>query len=304
MRVHARGYGVKRVPAGAGLRTRGDHARGLARRARAGAGVRQQLLIEDDHHLLELGRAEQLRALDQMHGPRGRTRSGPSSGGGTCSPTARRAPARRGDPAEPRARRSTTRGAGRCSTAWCGRRAGAGIALMLNPAAASALPGTLLQLPDWAASPSGAPGCASSPGSYARSARRYSGRFVPARVENRPLPQVGEWSIWNEPNGRHFLAPQWRRIGGEVDSLVAGALPPPLRGAGAGAAPQPATATPASTSARPRPPGWRRGGAARLDGAGAVRSRADLRRLRAAALHGGGRPVARCDGYRRSTPTG
>jgi hypothetical protein len=40
--------------------------------------------------------------------------------------------------------------------------------------------------------------------------RRYSGSYV---AEGRTLPRVSFWSLWNEPNGVHFLAPQWDRIG-------------------------------------------------------------------------------------------
>jgi hypothetical protein len=40
-------------------------------------------------------------------------------------------------------------------------------------------------------------------------ARRYSGRFTPAGART-PLPRVGTFTLWNEPNGPDFLQPQWR----------------------------------------------------------------------------------------------
>ncbi len=40
-------------------------------------------------------------------------------------------------------------------------------------------------------------------------ARRYNGSFVPAG-EHTPLPRVGTFTLWNEPNGPTFLQPQWR----------------------------------------------------------------------------------------------
>ena len=41
--------------------------------------------------------------------------------------------------------------------------------------------------------------------------RRYAGGYV---AEGRTVPRVSFWSLWNEPNGPHFLAPQWDRSGG------------------------------------------------------------------------------------------
>jgi hypothetical protein len=41
--------------------------------------------------------------------------------------------------------------------------------------------------------------------------RRYGGDYA---VGGRTLPRVSFWSLWNEPNGVHFLAPQWDRSGG------------------------------------------------------------------------------------------
>jgi hypothetical protein len=40
--------------------------------------------------------------------------------------------------------------------------------------------------------------------------RRYDGRYVPqATGRFGPLPRVGAWSVWNEPNQPGWLAPQW-----------------------------------------------------------------------------------------------
>jgi hypothetical protein len=40
-------------------------------------------------------------------------------------------------------------------------------------------------------------------------ARRYSGTFIPAG-ERTPLPRVAIFTLWNEPNERGYLAPQWQ----------------------------------------------------------------------------------------------
>lgn len=40
--------------------------------------------------------------------------------------------------------------------------------------------------------------------------RRYSGSYV---ADGARVPRVSFWSLWNEPNGVHFLAPSWDRIG-------------------------------------------------------------------------------------------
>lgn len=40
-------------------------------------------------------------------------------------------------------------------------------------------------------------------------ALRYSGRYTP-KGEAHPLPRVGIFTLWNEPNQSGFLAPQWR----------------------------------------------------------------------------------------------
>ncbi|MDQ6750716.1 MAG: hypothetical protein M3Z33_08205, partial [Actinomycetota bacterium] len=40
--------------------------------------------------------------------------------------------------------------------------------------------------------------------------RRYSGGYV---ADGRAVPRVSFWSLWNEPNGVHFLAPPWGRKG-------------------------------------------------------------------------------------------
>jgi len=46
-------------------------------------------------------------------------------------------------------------------------------------------------------------------------ARRYSGKFTPAG-ERTPLPHVGTFTLWNEPNGFDFVRPQW--VGGVAAS--------------------------------------------------------------------------------------
>jgi hypothetical protein len=42
--------------------------------------------------------------------------------------------------------------------------------------------------------------------------RRYDGTHTDE--DGRLLPRVSYWSLWNEPNGIHFLAPVWQRHGG------------------------------------------------------------------------------------------
>jgi hypothetical protein len=47
--------------------------------------------------------------------------------------------------------------------------------------------------------------------------RRYSGSYSPpgkSVAGFTPLPRVGYWSIWNEPNQPGWLAPQWQTVGG------------------------------------------------------------------------------------------
>ncbi len=41
-------------------------------------------------------------------------------------------------------------------------------------------------------------------------AARYSGRYTPAGARA-PLPAVGTFTLWNEPNQSGFVSPQWRR---------------------------------------------------------------------------------------------
>jgi hypothetical protein len=75
--------------------------------------------------------------------------------------------------------------------------------------------------PRWAMAP-GAPVAAqanhyapSAPafGAFVRAVgRRYSGSYRPAGAAE-PLPRVGFWSIWNEPNQPGWLAPQWQTRG-------------------------------------------------------------------------------------------
>ena len=49
-------------------------------------------------------------------------------------------------------------------------------------------------------------------GAFARAlAVRYSGRFADPLRAGRALPQVGTFQIWNEPNLRRYLSPQWTR---------------------------------------------------------------------------------------------
>ncbi len=179
----------------------------------AGASATQQLLMEEDHHLLQRSRPEQIRALDQMQDLGvDKIRAVVWWRYPLADRSARTRPS--GDPANPSsALYSPRRWMMLDSLVREARRRG--IALMLNPASASSIPGTLLKLPHWARLADGSPRVRQFAKFVRALGRRYSGRFVPPG-ENRPLPQVGEWSLWNEPNGRTFLSPQWKRIGRET----------------------------------------------------------------------------------------
>jgi hypothetical protein len=55
---------------------------------------------------------------------------------------------------------------------------------------------------------------ASAYGAFARAAaRRYSGRFPDPAAPGRALPRVSYFQVWNEPNLRTWLSPQWTRRG-------------------------------------------------------------------------------------------
>jgi hypothetical protein len=176
------------------------------------ASSTQELLVQDDHRLLELSQGEQAAALDHLRDLGvDRVRVGVWWRRAVRRPTAKRRPP--GNPSDPRSRiyrpgywailDSLVRGA-----------RGHGIAVTLNPAAASGLPGTPMQIPRWAQGRGRSPEAAEF-AHFARAlGRRYSGSFAP-RGDQRPLPPVRDWSLWNEPNNPQFLTPQWRRVGGE-----------------------------------------------------------------------------------------
>ena len=181
--------------------------------SRSAASATQQLLIEDEHHLLERSGGEQLRALDMMEelgvdkiraavwwrfllaAPRAETRP---RGNAANSRSPLYNP-QRWSLLDSLVRETRERG----------------MALLLNPASASGLDGTRLNLPEWAQLPSGAPRIRQFSRFVKALARRYSGNFVPPG-SNRPLPRVLEWSVWNEPNSAQFLQPQWRFVDGRT----------------------------------------------------------------------------------------
>jgi hypothetical protein len=179
--------------------------------AGASASPTQQLLIEDEHHLLELSHAEQLRALDQMQALGvDKIRAVIWWRYLLADPGARTKP--RGalaDPDSPLYNRSHW--AMLDSLVSETRRRG--IALMLDPASASGLAGTKLHLPRWARSRDGSPRVRRFALFVKAIGLRYSGRYPAAG--GRRLPAVHEWSVWNEPNSQPFLTPQWRRVDGE-----------------------------------------------------------------------------------------
>ena len=176
----------------------------------ATAGATQQVLIEDEHHLLELSRPEQLHALDQMQELGvDKIRAVVWWRYLLAHPRARAKP--HANPADPgSALYSPSRWAMLDSLVTETRRRG--IALMLDPASASGLAGTRLHLPRWARLPSGSPRIRQFALFVRAIGLRYSGRYAPSGRAS--LPRVHEWSVWNEPNSRPFLTPQWRRIEG------------------------------------------------------------------------------------------
>lgn len=213
MRAHARGYST-RVPV-----TTGTLALTLALllavllvAPAAQAGVRQQLIIEDEHRLLEHGRHAQLRALDEI-GALGADKIRAVVWWRFMLADPRRRPGRGDNAASPRSAVYDPR-------AWAmldslvSETQRRGIALVLNPAAASGVRSSHLHLPGWALQPSGAPDVRGFARFVKALGRRYSGRFHPGPGQG-ALPFVREWSIWNEANSRLFLRPQWRRIGGQ-----------------------------------------------------------------------------------------
>lgn len=74
---------------------------------------------------------------------------------------------------------------------------------------------TLLATPVWANSTTWrhAPDRMSDLRAFAAAAaQRYSGRYPGS--DGQLLPRVSRWSVWNEPNLRGFLRPQWKRVDG------------------------------------------------------------------------------------------
>jgi hypothetical protein len=176
----------------------------------APASTTQELLLEDDHRLLELSRPEQQEALDhfQRLGV-DRIRAAVWWGYMVRSAGERRRPP--GDPTRSGSRLYRPERWEMLDSLVRGTNA-RGIGLTLNPAGASGLAGTPLQAPRWAQLRDHAP----DPVEFRHFVRalgsRYSGRYVP-RGQSAALPAVDDWSIWNEPNNAQFLQPQWKRTG-------------------------------------------------------------------------------------------
>jgi hypothetical protein len=179
----------------------------------APAAVNQQLIIEDEHHLLRLSRAEQLRALNEIDSLGvDKIRAVVWWRYMLAHPAQRTAP--RSNARLPGSR-IYHRGRFAILDSLVRETHRRGIALQLNPAGASAVRRTVLQLPLWGIRPDRSPRVGRFAHFVAALGRRYNGRYVP-RGDRRPLPAVTEWSIYNEPNGRTFLSPQWRRVAGET----------------------------------------------------------------------------------------
>jgi hypothetical protein len=179
----------------------------------ASASANQQLLIEDEHHLLERSHAEQLRVLDLIEElGADKVRAVIWWRSMLADPRSEERP--RGNPADSRSPLYDAERWERLDSLVQETRQ-RGIALMLTPASASGLEGTRLHLPKWAQLASGAPRVRQFTRFVKALARRYSGDFLPAGA-GRPLPRVVEWSLWNEPNALPFLQPQWRLIDGRA----------------------------------------------------------------------------------------
>ena len=211
MRLPSRGTAVKPSPAAAGALALALAlllvVAVLAPPARA--GTQQSLILEDEHRLLEFGHQAQLRALDEIKAlGADKVRAVVWWRSMLAHPNRRARPRNTASP----------RSAAYSADAWAmldslvleARQRGIG--LILDPASASGLRGTHLHLPRWARKRSGAPDAAAFARFVAALGRRYSGGFRP-HPGAQPLPAVHEWSLWNEPNGRAFLRPQWRRVG-------------------------------------------------------------------------------------------
>jgi hypothetical protein len=176
----------------------------------AGAGVRQQLIVEDEHRLLEYGRAAQQHALDEIAALGvDKIRTVVWWRFMLEDPLRQTLPV--ADAGDPRSALYDPQSWAMLDSLVVEARR-RGIGLILNPASASGVHGSHLHLPAWAVKRSGAPGPARFAKFVGALGRRYSGGFRPGPGRG-PLPEVREWSIWNEPNARLFLRPQWRRIG-------------------------------------------------------------------------------------------
>ena len=174
----------------------------------APASTTQELLIEDDHRLLEFSRPEQQEALD--HFKRlgvDRIRAAVWWGYMVTGADERRRPP--GNPTRSGSRLYLRQRWEMLDSLVRGAHA-RGIALTLNPAAASGLPTGLMQIPRWARVRGREPDPVEFRHFVRALGRRYSGRYVPAG-QSSPLPAVDDWSIWNEPNNHEFLRPQWKR---------------------------------------------------------------------------------------------
>jgi|SRR5215210_4986656 len=168
----------------------------------------QELLIEDDHRLLELSRPEQQEALDHFK-RLGVDRIRAAVWWGYVVADAKSKSRPPGNPRRSGSRLYRHERFAMLDSLVRGTHA-RGIALTLNPSGASGLAGTYLQTPRWAQRRGRSP----DPDEFRRFVRalgrRYSGRYVP-KGDSSPLPSVDDWSLWNEPNNPQFLQPQWKR---------------------------------------------------------------------------------------------
>ncbi len=169
--------------------------------------------MEDEHRLLEGSPADQAAALDAM-GQLGADKIRVVAWWRFLSAAANRARPPRGNPADLSSPAYQAPRVAMLDSLIRGARA-RGIAVILDPAAASGLAGSVLHLPRWAVRDGGAPAVPLFAKFVKALARRYGGAYTPAGQQRR-LPAVREWSLWNEPNNHAFLTPQWKSVDGQM----------------------------------------------------------------------------------------
>jgi len=181
--------------------------------SRAFAAPDQALVMEDEHRLLEGSQADQAAALDAMS-QLGADKIRVVAWWRFLAAGANRSRPPRGNPADLSSPAYQAARVAMLDSLVRGAHA-RGIAVILDPAAASGLAGSLLHLPRWAVRDGAAPAVPLFAKFVKALARRYGGAYTPAG-QHRRLPAVHEWSVWNEPNNHGFLTPQWKSVDGQM----------------------------------------------------------------------------------------